>query len=177
MNRILRTIPVFAATLALAATPVALAQGKGHDKDRGDKPQKEHKEKQQKQHHHKNGKDLLGDRIKTNGKHKLETHGKHTAYANVKDGKIAGVSVTDDKGANVPVKKYKTNKKMASVGGYRDGVQPAGLMLAQYGTQYVGTTYIGYSYIDEWGDEVIYWYPYDMIYDGDTGAIEYVPAY
>ena len=27
-----------------------------------------------------------------------------------------------------------------------------------------------------YGDEVIYWFPYDMIYDGDTGAIEYIPA-
>lgn len=173
MNPILRATPAFFAALALMASPTILAQGKGHDKDRGDKPQKEHA---QKQHKHKNGKDLLGDRIKTNGKHKLETHGKHTAYANVKDGKVAGVSVTDDKGAQVPVKKYKTSKKMAGPDGYYGGsVQPVNLILAQ--SQYMGTTYIGYSYIDEWGDEVIYWYPYDMIYDGDTGAVEYVAAY
>jgi hypothetical protein len=37
-----------------------------------------------------------------------------------------------------------------------------------------GTTWIGYSYIDDWGDEVIYWFEYEMIYDGDTGAVEYV---
>jgi hypothetical protein len=43
-------------------------------------------------------------------------------------------------------------------------------------TQYMGTTYIGYAYVDELGDEEIYWFPYDMIYDGDTGAIEYMPA-
>ena len=55
------------------------------------------------------------------------------------------------------------------------GIQPVNLILAQ--AQYVGTTYIGYSYIDDYGDEVIYWFPYDMIYDGDTGAIECVPAY
>lgn len=172
MNRIVRATPVFATALALAVTPLAMAQGKGHDKDRGNNPQREH---QQKQHKHRNGKDLLGDRIKTNGRHKLEANGKHTAFANVKDGKITGVTVTDDTGANVPVKKYKTDRKMASLGGMRDGIQPAGLILAQ--AQYVGTTYIGYSYIDEWGNEVIYWYPYDMIYDGYTGAVDYVPAY
>ena len=33
----------------------------------------------------------------------------------------------------------------------------------------------GYSFIDEYGDEQIYWFPYEMILDGDTGAIEYVP--
>jgi hypothetical protein len=53
-------------------------------------------------------------------------------------------------------------------------MQPVNLMLAQ--TQYLGVTWIGYSYIDDYGDEVIYWFPYDMIYDGDTGAVEYVPA-
>jgi hypothetical protein len=42
--------------------------------------------------------------------------------------------------------------------------------------QYVGTTYIGYSYVDEFGEEEIYWFPYDMILDPDTGAIDYVPA-
>ena len=41
---------------------------------------------------------------------------------------------------------------------------------------YLGMTYIGYSYVDDYGDEQIYWYPYDMILDGDTGAVEYVPA-
>ena len=39
----------------------------------------------------------------------------------------------------------------------------------------MGTTYIGYAYIDDNGDEQIYWWPYEMIYDGDTGAVEYVP--
>jgi hypothetical protein len=29
---------------------------------------------------------------------------------------------------------------------------------------------------DDYGDEQIYWYPYDMILDGDTGAVEYVPV-
>lgn len=172
MNRTFLAVPAFAAALALAVSPVVMAQGKGRDKDREDKP---HKEKAHKQHKHKNGKDLLGDRIKTNGKHKLETHGKHTAFADVKDGKVAGVSVTDDKGGSVPVKKYKTSKKMAGLETSGGGLQPVNLMLAQ--AQYMGTTYIGYSYIDEWGDEVIYWYPYDIIYDGDTGAVEYVPAY
>jgi hypothetical protein len=48
-----------------------------------------------------------------------------------------------------------------------------GSMLAQ--SQDLGMTYIGYAYTDEYGDEYIYWFPYEMIYDGDTGAIEYIP--
>jgi hypothetical protein len=67
----------------------------------------------------------------------------------------------------LPVKKYKTNKKMAQAGHIR---------YASYvQAQYMGVTWIGYSYIDEFGDEEIYWYPYDMVYDGDTGAVEYIP--
>ena len=31
------------------------------------------------------------------------------------------------------------------------------------------------AFIDDNGDEQIYWFPYEMILDGDTGAIEYVP--
>ena len=55
------------------------------------------------------------------------------------------------------------------------GVQTCALPIFQL--QDLGIVYIGYSYYDEYGNEVIYWYPYDMIYDGDTGAIEYIPVY
>jgi len=39
----------------------------------------------------------------------------------------------------------------------------------------LGSTWVGYSYIDDNGDEQIYWYPAEMIEDPDTGAIDYVP--
>lgn len=39
----------------------------------------------------------------------------------------------------------------------------------------MGTVYISYSYVDENGEEEIYWFPYDMIVDGDTGVVKYVP--
>lgn len=168
----LKTVRI--AVLLLAASSLAfvdgtaIAQPKGKGREGAPGQQKPHKQ------HHKNGKDLLGDKIKQNGRHKFDQHGKNAAYAEVKDGKIAGVKVTHSEKGDVPVKKYKTNKKMA--GASTSGIQPVSLILAQ-GTQYLGTTWIGYSYIDDYGDEVIYWYPYDMIYDGDTGAVEYVPAY
>ncbi len=120
-------------------------------------------------HKHKNGKDLLGDKIKVNGKHRIDRQGPHTVSVDVKDGKIAAFHAKHDKKGDLPIKKYKTNKKMARL----DNVQQSPIVLVQY----IGTTWIGYSYYDEWGDEEIYWYPYDMIYDGDTGAIEYVAAY
>jgi hypothetical protein len=91
----------------------------------------------------------------------------------IKGGKIAGVTVTHSEKGNVPVKKYKSTKKMAAV--TYGGLQPVSFNLAQ--AQSLGTVWIGYSYIDDYGDEVIYWFPYEMILDGDTGAVDYVPIY
>lgn len=121
--------------------------------------------------HHNNGSKLLGDKVKRNGRHVLEKKGPHTVSIEVKDGKIAGMHVKHDKKGDLPVRKYKTKKKLA---------QAAGLHYASYvqvQDQYLGTTYIGYAYYDDYGDEYIYWYPYDMILDGDTGAVDYVAAY
>ena len=173
-------IALVAAAALFAIDGSAVAQPKDKDKDRKEQKQsspqegkdkQEGKEKKAKKQKHENGKALLGDKIKKNGKHKFHTNGKHSAFANVKDGKITGVTVEHaDKGA-VPVKKYKSSKKVVSA----EGMQRVSMQFAQ--AQYMGTTWIGYAYIDDWGDEVIYWYEYDMIYDGDTGAIEYIPVY
>jgi hypothetical protein len=121
--------------------------------------------------HHQNGQKLLGDKIKTNGHHVIQKKGNYTTSVEVKDGKVAGVHVKHAKNGNVPVKKYKTNKNMAEAGGH----QFTSFLLDQ--DQYLGTVWIGYAYIDEYGYEEIFWFPYDMILDGYTGAVEYVPAY
>ena len=49
----------------------------------------------------------------------------------------------------------------------------ASSLLAQY--QDTGTGYIGYAYTDDYGNEEIYWFPYDEVIDGDTGAVDYIP--
>ena len=151
MNHTRRILTVSVIALGLSAlTDAAIAAGK-------------------KNHH--NGKQLLGNKIKTNGNHAIHKKGGHTVSVEVKDGKVAGVHVKHAKRGDVEVKKYKTTKKMART----DGLQYASYLLAQ--AQDLGTVYIGYAYIDEYGDEEIYWFPYEMIFDGDTGAIEYVPVY
>jgi hypothetical protein len=173
MISMLRILTASFAALALIAinTPVQ-AQGKGKEehKEHGKGGQKE---KKPKQHKHQNGKNLVGDKIKKNGKHKFHEHGKHAAFVNVSNGKIAGVEVTHAEKGKVPVKKYKTSKKMADAS--TSGMQRASLVLVQ--AQSLGSTWIGYAYIDDWGDEIIYWFEYEMILDGDTGAVEYVPVY
>jgi len=186
MTYVHRLLIVFAAAFSLAALgPLALAQEKGKS-DKGGGPDQmqsdkgaakgkadkggHDKVKPVKGNHH-NGKDLLGDKIKTNGHHVIDKKGDYTAAVDVQGGKIAGMKVTHATKGDIPVTKYKTTKKMA---------QARGLKLAAFvpvQAIYLGTTYIGYAYVDEFGNEEIYWYPYDMILDGDTGAVEYVPVY
>ena len=122
-----------------------------------------------KAHHQHGGKELLGNKIKNNGHHVLHKNGPHTVSVEVKDGKIAGVHVKHATKGDVPVKKYRTNKKMAEA----DRFHYASLQLAQ--AESLGTVWIGYAYYDDYGDEVIYWFPYEMILDGYTGAVEYIP--
>jgi len=161
MNQSRRIFAAGMAVSALAIAGLASAQGKnGADKPKG-------KDK----HTHKNGKDLLGEKIKVNGSHKIDRNGPHTISVDVKDGKIAAFHAKHDKKGELPIKKYKTSKKMAML----DEAPRSPIVMVQY--QYVGTTWIGYAYYDDYGNEEIYWYPYDMILDGDTGAIEYVASY
>ena len=179
MRKAIAAVATLAAAGALAvADGAAWAQPKSKDKE-----QKEHREhgkaadqdKKPKKAKHQNGKQLAGDKLKKDGKHELHKNGKHTAYIDVKGGKVMGVSVKHAEKGDVPVKKYKTTKNpmtMASVSS--SGFQTVAFIPTQ---QVVGETWIGYSYIDEWGEEVIYWFPYDIVYDPYTDATEYVPAY
>lgn len=120
-----------------------------------------------KKHNHHSGHSLVGAKLKTEGTHQIDKKGKHTVSAEVKHGKIAGIHVKHDVKGDVPVTKYKTKKKMASLDSAPDGTQPADTDL--------GMVWIGYAYIDEDGYEEYYWFPAEEILDGDTGAIEYVP--
>jgi hypothetical protein len=123
-------------------------------------------------HHHKDGKKLLGPKIKSNGNHVVDKNGATTVSFDVRDGKIAGMKARHEKKGDLAVKKYKSKKKMVAQAA-------SGLVAVQYlpaQDTYLGSTWIGYAYIDEWGDEQIYWVPYDMVLDGDTGAVEYIPV-
>ena len=123
-----------------------------------------------KHHNHHDGKQLLGERLNTNGHHEVHKKAKYHTFVEVRDGKVAGVHVKHAEKGDIPVTKYKTHKKMAQMGGH---IVYASLRSVQY--QDMGTVWIGYSYVDEYGEAEIYWFPYDMIIDGDTGAVEYVP--
>ena len=136
---------------------------------------KEHGQGQGKAHgkaKHHDAKNLLGEKIKHNGKHVLEQKGDVTASVDVQNGKVAGVHAKHAKKGDLPVTKYKTDKKVV-----RNEPVNEEPRLIPVQLEYVGTTWIGYSYIDDDGYEEIYWFPYDMVLDGDTGAIYYDPSY
>ena len=129
------------------------------------------------QRHNHSGQKLLGDKIHSNGSHVIDKVGKNTVSAVVKDGKVTGVKVKHSEKGDVLVKKYKTKTTEAlgqGGGAVMSFASYDPTLLAQ--SEDLGWTWIGYSFIDDYGDEQIYWFPYDMVYDGDTGAVLYVPA-
>jgi hypothetical protein len=124
-----------------------------------------------KKHNHHDGHQLVAAKLKTDGHHDIEKRGHYAASVESKGGKIAAFHVVHDTKGAIPVKKYKTNKKMAQA--TRSHLTYASFVLPQ--DTDMGTVYIGYSYVDDDGNEQIYWFPEEEILDGDTGAVEYVP--
>jgi hypothetical protein len=120
---------------------------------------------------HHDGKQLVAAKLKTDGRHEIHQKGKFHTSVDVKGGKIAALHVRHETRGEIPVKKYKTHRKMADNG--RAHLIYADFRLAQ--NQDLGTEYVAYAYVDDEGNEEYYWFPVEMILDGDTGAIEYVP--
>jgi hypothetical protein len=121
-------------------------------------------------HKHQAGLQLLGSKINTDGKHELHKVAGHTVHAQVSNKKIANVTVTGPKG-DVAVKKYKSSKKMAAVGGsaHEYIVKVSTNEIAQ-----LATDYIGYAFTDPVTlDTYIYWFPADVVVD-PSGAVVYV---
>jgi hypothetical protein len=120
-------------------------------------------------HKHQAGLQLLGSKINTDGKHEIHKVAGHTVHAHVSNKKIARVTVTGPKG-DVPVKKYKSSKKMASLGSSHEFI----VKISTNEITQAASDYIGYAFTDPvTGDTYIYWYPADMVLD-PSGAEVYV---
>jgi hypothetical protein len=160
---------------AFAAKPEKAPKPDHKDKaapDRGPDQKPEHGKGHAKKAKHSNGKQLVGDKIKHNGRHAIDHKGSVTSEIDVDNGKISGFHAKHAKKGDLSVTKYKSKQQMAEASAPSG---PPRLMTVQ--DEYLGTMWIGYSYWDdEYEEEVIYWFPYDMIADGDTGAIWYEPA-
>jgi hypothetical protein len=131
-------------------------------------------------HNHHDGAQLLGGKLGTDGKHEVHKNGEHTVHVQVRNKKVAGVSVVHRTKGEVPVKKYKTSKKMVQGDGYiHVASETTGDLLqhADYQVAQATIVDVGYSYIDPLtGNEEIYWFPAEMVVDPLTGAIDYVPV-
>jgi len=76
-----------------------------------------------KEKHHLNGKNLLGERVKKNGKHKIHAAGKKDVFAEVSNGKVTAVTAP-----GMQVKKVRSRQKLAEAS---PGIMLARMQLAQ----------------------------------------------
>jgi len=153
-----RTLPVMLACAGIiAAGSISIAtgapQGKGQDRGGPGKNQA------QKQHNHKNGHNLLGEKIKQNGKHQIDKFGNRNVAAEVMNSKVVNMTADD-----LMAKKVRTKMKMADAA-------PAGFQLVQFTDVY----YYGYCF-DDGFTEQCYWYAAEEV---ETGGYweEYIPPY
>ena len=124
-----------------------------------------------KKHNHHGGHSKVSKaEFKKDGNHPLEKNGKHAVSVDTKNGKITKFHAKHDTKGEVAVKKYKSHKKMAMLDNDADASE--GVPTQQVDE---GTVWIAYAYVDDDGNEEYYWYEAEEIYDGDTGAVDYVP--
>jgi hypothetical protein len=128
-------------------------------------------------HQHQPAHQLLGNKINTDGKHELHKRGDHTIHAHVKGKKVSHVTVTHKTKGEVPVKKYKTSRKVVQLGDPGFALGEAGEVVAPVSYQVAQGTVllVGWAYTDT-GEEYYYWFPADIVVDPFTGAVEYVPV-
>ncbi len=112
-----------------------------------------------KNEHHKNGHNLLGAKLNQNGKHEVDKIGNNSVTAEVNNKKVVNMSA-----GSLPVRKVKSNKKMAV-----EGV-PGGINVAASGDiQLAQLTDVYYGYCFDTGIDVYcYWYPASDVIVTDT---------
>jgi hypothetical protein len=112
-----------------------------------------------KNEHHKNGHDLLGAKLSQNGKHEVDKIGNNGVTAEVNNKKVVNMSA-----GSLPVRKVKSNKKMAAEGvlGSINVAANGDIRLAQ-----LTDVYYGYCF-DTGLDVYCYWYPASDVIVTDT---------
>ena len=139
--------------LGLLASVSTLAAGSAlAQKGKAKKPKK-----------HVNGSQLLGEKIKQNGKHKIGKAGKSDVEIEVKGGKVAALTA-----GGAPVKKIKSKQKLADV---RPSLILASAKSENMQLAQVSDWYYGY-WIDEVDYDYYYWFTADEVYV-DASWIEY----
>jgi hypothetical protein len=121
-----------------------------------------------KNQHHKNGHNLLGAKLKQNGRHQIDKAGQATVSAEVNNGKVTAMSASHPQKGNLPARKVKSSRKLAEIEPERVRVaaNDEGIQLAQ------GAVYYYAWCFDDGVDEYCYWYPADVVIV-DTSWVEY----
>ena len=119
-------------------------------------------------HVHKSGHDLLGAKLKQNGKHVLGKLANRDVTAEVRNGKVAGMDAGD-----LAMKRVKSKQKMAMLDSVLIPVAWSGLQFAQYGGN---GDYYGYCFDDGY-DFTCYWYPAEDVDYADYTWDDYDPYY
>jgi hypothetical protein len=138
-------------------------QGRGGGEEHG--PGQEHGKKHM--HHHMNGHNLLGAKLKQDGKHEVGKMGNRSVTAEVKGGKVANMTAGE-----LSAKRVRTKMKMASLDGRIIPVAwTNGLQLIQYEDYYYGYCF------DDGVNFDCYWYPPSDVDYVDYTWDEYDPNY
>jgi hypothetical protein len=120
---------------------------------------------------------LLGNKHHTDGKYELHKVGEHTVHVHVANRKVTNLTVTHRTKGNVPVKKFKTSKKVVDDTTSRQVVEANGRREVHFvaagndEVAQVATVYYGYAFFDG-TDYVIYWFPADFVVV-DSSWVEY----
>jgi len=124
-----------------------------------------------KKHQHKNGHNLLGEKLKQNGRHQIDKAGQATVSAETNNGKVTAMSANHPQKGNLPARKVKSRQKMAETESesVRVAANVEGTQLAQ---TIVYTSY-GWCF-DDGLDVYCYWYPADVVIV-DASWVEFVP--
>ena len=120
-------------------------------------------------HTQKSGHNLLGAKLKQNGKHVLGKLANRDVTADVKNGKVTGMAAGD-----LPMKRVKSKQKMAMIDSAIIPIAWTGRQLAQYG----GDADYSYGYCFDDGYEfTCYWYPAEDVDYADYTWDDYDPYY
>lgn len=117
-------------------------------------------------HSHKSGHDLLGERRHQEGRHEVEKLKGRSVVAEVRHGKVEKMDAED-----LPMKRVKEHRKLASMNGELLSAGFSPIQLAQY-----DPVYYGYCFDDGVGYNC-YWYPASDVNYQDYTWEPYDPAY
>jgi hypothetical protein len=108
---------------------------------------------------HKNGHDLLGAKVKQNGRHEIDKAGQATVSAEVNNGKVTAMSASHPQKGSLPAQKVKSPRKLAGIEleRVRVAANAEGVQLAQGGAYYYAWCF------NDGVAEYCYWYPADVV--------------